>query len=292
MPRLCCRAAALALTRPPLIQVPGMKEIWSSGAVFKTNALELRATPKEARQVQRVRLEPKVYRVGSSSWAFCTELRNADAPAQLLAVQKAVMVHVDAATSSVPQPLPAAAKAALQAQCAAEPVLASLPDGRQSSADKPAGAHALTLVVRMSDCDALGHVNNAKWALLVAEAYDAAERAGAYEQSELGGGGGGGGASKRPRVGGGGGGAGAGPERQWERLKALSLGYIGQAHAGEALRCSTWRDREQRYRFVFELEGGGGGGSGGLAAGAAAGAAELIALATLVQTPRQEVAAL
>jgi len=113
-----------------------------------------------------VTVVPRVAHVGRTSWQFVCAVRADD---ERVATTRGTFVHVDATTRR-PAPLPETLKLALSRRLSPDeddpfPGGAALDALKWTAVD----ADAWRLVLRRSDADGVGHVNNARWA---AFAYD------------------------------------------------------------------------------------------------------------------------
>ena len=210
-----------------------MHGVWDTAAVMRRNVLWVPAdAPALMGDVHRLRCTPRLAHVGRSSWSVAFELRDAKAGA-LLARVRTTMVSVDAATHSVAQPLPRP-----------EALRRLVDTSSDTGADQGSGggsedATAVATATftweersRLTDCDALGHVNNAVYATLLEEARAVAGRAGAYD----------GAAAQLLLPPGTAAGAAAAAARELVAAPAaaMAIDYIGQVRPFEALRWSTW----------------------------------------------------
>ena len=171
-----------------------MLGVWDEAAVMRKNEVRIAAAdgatvPMDG--VNRVRVTPRLARVGRTSWAVAFDIRDATAggaAGALLAVVQTLMVRVDAATHSVALSLPnLEALRLLVGDGGGGGGGGGGGSGRGGSGGSSSapteedGAFSWEERARLTDCDALGHVNNAVYATLLEEARAAAGRAGAYD---------------------------------------------------------------------------------------------------------------
>ena len=171
-------------------------------------------------KIDAVEVLPHVLSVGNSSWRFTCDILDA-ATHRAIATTRGVFVHVDEETHSRPTRIPEPVADALR-RCtiesthnpAGDALLERLDGEVAQRPHEPAIDTQLPwdILVRATDADALGHVNNAKWALFVAEALAS---------------------------GGGPKGGAAGAVRPIEPV-ALSIDYVAQAKPGDRLTCRRW----------------------------------------------------
>eukprot|EP00912_Choanoflagellata_sp_UC4_P000219 UC4_evm9s135 len=142
--------------------IPGMQEIWSTGAVFISQSLDI-ARPEILSGTRALQFQPAITKVGKSSWAFKTDILDVDA-GLIVARQGAVMCHVDGSSSKSKQ-LPQGVKLDLQAKIVPDSApLCTL------SVIEPEDSSEVILgrsEVRISDCDKLGHDKRGRETLLL-----------------------------------------------------------------------------------------------------------------------------
>lgn len=178
---------------------------------------------------------PRVIAVGKSSWRFACDVIDQESQ-RPLASTRGTFVLVDGSLT-YSTPIPSNVADALRGRIADEsdanqsPALASL-DAKVSQrpaflASEQCHEQANPVVVRATDADALGHVNNAKWALLIAEAL----HYGASEGRKL---------SIQPKG--------------WcSQPCAISIDFLGQAKPGDLLSCRLVSDGTGGTHFGFHV---------------------------------------
>ncbi|KAJ8600986.1 hypothetical protein CTAYLR_006337 [Chrysophaeum taylorii] len=110
----------------------------------------------------RVTVSPRLVGVGRTSFTYECDIAGSD---DLLASTRGVFVRSD----DEPVPLPASVAARMRERATRPSPDLDIPATTAATRDRP-----WTTTVRASDADALGHVNNSKWGLLVADALEAA----------------------------------------------------------------------------------------------------------------------
>lgn len=181
--------------------------------------------------VESVDTVARIQAVGRSSWRFRCEMLCAETRT-CLATTQGTFVHVDQESFSRPRAIPAALADAMRASIDE--------DGRGDAGDAflhTLGVHVAErqgqggavaqeelpsdILVRVTDADRLGHVNNAKWAFFVAEALATAGPT----------------AATQPR--------------------ALSIDYLSQAKPGDRLTCHRWVSTDGNSTHLsFRVRGG------------------------------------
>lgn len=154
--------------------------------------------------------------VGRTSYTTCTTVEEADG-GRLLAVLETVMVNTDSETHSRSQPLPHSRE--LQSLIVEPP--AKPP--RVDFVRPPAGSPVWSSVVRATDCDSLGHVNNALYPLLCEEARAALAASGALASTAAG-----------------------------AAATGCCVAYVGQARAFEPLSIASHAAADGAFHFVVE----------------------------------------
>ncbi|CAJ1389745.1 unnamed protein product [Effrenium voratum] len=142
---------------------------WESSAVMRSIHAELlvRGSAWEATFAGNlcsgttVTVDPILTRLGRTSYTLQSSVRVRET-GQLLARVETVMVQLDESlTKSVPVPCAWALEPLLETAARAEPL---------PSLERPAGCFTWKSQVRPSDCDLLGHMNNASYAVLMEDA--------------------------------------------------------------------------------------------------------------------------
>ena len=155
----------------PMKHCPNFREVWDRENSFVTRVHGVAfATPHDAvhMRVPAVSVAPRLARVSRRSFGWRCDLRDA-ASDELLATTHGTFVHVDTETYARAVEMSDAMLAELRPLATGE--------DRADAPEFPDDAWApvdWTTVVRGSDADDFGHVNNAKWAYLAADALRAA----------------------------------------------------------------------------------------------------------------------
>ena len=182
-------------------------------------------------KVESVDAIPSVEQVGRSSWRFRCDIVDPET-GRMLASTRGAFVHVDEATYSTPVAIPERVAEAMRGTIADGAGAGNGNDGwaaldakvasRQKGSE--AGQKSSELLIRATDADALGHVNNAKWALLIAEALAAPSTADIGAATGV------------------------------AQPAAISIDYFSQAEPGDRLACHQWADVDGCTHLAFHAK--------------------------------------
>jgi len=164
--------------------VDGFDALWQGNALmFVAHAARLRVSHREIHgRVDAIDVSPRINRVGRTSFAFACDF-NAAGDGALLAETRGTFVHVDPTGKSAP--VPDAAAAGLRARAAADAAADWMDDFGDPGGFGSKQTLDWSTVVRRSDTDSLGHVNNARWAHFAMDAREAAVRDGAADVAAI-----------------------------------------------------------------------------------------------------------
>lgn len=163
-----CLTLSAAASGLPMGGCARFRELWRRQRFFVTRAHGVRFVRRHDEvhgAVAGVVVSPRLAAVSRRSFTWACDVRAEGAGGPLLATTRGTFVHVDAAQTRA-APLPDAVYAELAS------LVASSGDEPERFAAPAAAPHTVdwTATVRRSDADAFGHVNNAKYALLAADA--------------------------------------------------------------------------------------------------------------------------
>ncbi len=230
--------AALFPADSPSPALRDLRVCWERDAVMRTNSARLCLPHAAFHAWPRVRVKPILTSVGRTSWVCGFHVVEPTPEERLMAVVQTVMVATDPETHSRSVELPhrQALQDLLSAAEAApsparvwwqggldRPVFAAEEDAPPSSPPP----FRYTTHARITDCDALGHVNNAVYPTLGEEArLFAAHRNGFGDQ--------------------------AGAAFAARPASTCSVNYVGQAHPFDAMDVSTWVSGAGEIRVDFK----------------------------------------
>ena len=157
-----------------------MASLWDQGGVMRLNNARLAVPHAEllGSEPRGVLVLPSLTRVGRTSWQCSFRITEDTAEARLLAEVETIMVATNADhTKSVELPNAGALR-----ELAVAPLGLAKPEFNPPSPRLLAGGGSFSCswTTRVTDCDSLGHVNNAVWASLAEEVRATALRAGGY----------------------------------------------------------------------------------------------------------------
>ena len=217
-----------------------LHDLWYHGSVMVSNTVEIVAGCGAVTSGETVSVTPWLTRVGRTSWGISFSL---SASGGVVARVATVMVNTDPDDLEKASPIPLHLVELMRTLIKDNKLLAAQdglrgPPEMAALNDKPepgaGGLYAWRSTVRKTDCDSLGHVNNAKYALLAEEARALACRDGGYKLSPLDCSGGDDDAAT----------AAATAERQAALISAPArlfyCHYSGQPHPYDELRIETW----------------------------------------------------
>jgi len=171
-----------------------LHDVWYHGSVVVSNTVEIVAGCDAIASGEPVSVTPWLTRVGRTSWVISFSL---SANSGVVARVATVMVNTDpddlAKASPIPLHLVEVMRAliedneprAAQEGLRGPPEMAALDDKPDPGGAGGGGLYSWRSTIRKTDCDSLGHVNNAKYALLAEEARALACRNGGYNLSPL-----------------------------------------------------------------------------------------------------------
>ena len=163
---------------PPELVPPAvaneLASLWAGTVVMRTNTIELLVgaaglqDPASGTATTEATITPWLSRVGRTSWGVSFQV---SAGATAIARVSTVMINVDPENLEAAAPIPAhlvdpmtalaeASSAAAERAGLAGPDEALLPEGVGADG-APEGAFVWSSTVRATDCDSLGHINNA-----------------------------------------------------------------------------------------------------------------------------------
>ena len=172
---------------PPELVPPAaaneLASLWAGTVVMRTNTIELLVgaaglqDQEAGTATTEATITPWLSRVGRTSWGVSFQI---SAGATAIARVSTVMINVDPEDLEAAAPIPAhlvdpmtalaeASSAAAERAGLAGPDEALLPEGVGADG-APEGAFVWSSTVRATDCDSLGHINNAIYVRLAAEA--------------------------------------------------------------------------------------------------------------------------
>lgn len=195
--------------------------LWEKSAVNRSMLVEMLVSGAEwehtinAKSATRVIISPVVSRVGRTSWGVRYNIRTAEGTQ--LANASTVMVSVDAETATKPVPVPRAEvlrQLLQEGPALKEPCVCS----------RPPVAILTQTEIRFTDCDVIGHMNNAVYGDIMHHAVNSAVQAG------------------------------LGSEDASNGLHMVFIEYIGQVKALETVDVYVWWDGQARG-FGVEIFG-------------------------------------
>ena len=180
---------------PPELVPPAaaneLASLWAGTVVMRTNTIELLVgaaglqDPASGTATTEATITPWLSRVGRTSWGVSFQVSAGATAMTAIARVSTVMINVDPENLEAAAPIPAhlvdpmtalaeASSAAAERAGLAGPDEALLPEGVGADG-APEGAFVWSSTVRATDCDSLGHINNALYIRLAAEARAVAE---------------------------------------------------------------------------------------------------------------------
>ena len=175
---------------PPELVPPAvaneLASLWAGTVVMRTNTIELLVgaaglqDPASGTATTEATITPWLSRVGRTSWGVSFQVSAGATAMTAIARVSTVMINVDPENLEAAAPIPAhlvdpmtalaeASSAAAERAGLAGPDEALLPEGVGADG-APEGAFVWSSTVRATDCDSLGHINNALYIRLAAEA--------------------------------------------------------------------------------------------------------------------------
>mmetsp|Transcript_120013 Transcript_120013/g.339584 ORF Transcript_120013/g.339584 Transcript_120013/m.339584 type:complete len:265 (+) Transcript_120013:100-894(+) len=167
--RWCDVANALSFKGLPADSEQDLLRLWQVCSVNRSTTLEVLVAERDwtltLTEAGMVRVTPRIARVGRTSWVVHVDI--ASTSGTMLACMQTVFVLLDEQTLSKPQPLP-------HIDDLRAIVREASPLPSPDVCARPDDAFVWSCRVRCSDCDLLGHVNNAVYA----DFFESARRAG------------------------------------------------------------------------------------------------------------------
>lgn len=211
-------------------------ETFSQQSVMRSNTAEIFLSHKEINKLEKVRVKPVLQDVGQTSWVCGFRICDASPRETLIAAVETVMVHTDE-THSMSRPIPKAeAVRRLIAKNNVCPLCLAKPEFSNSSNVHGNQVFKFSTMARLTDCDSLGHINNAVYATLAEEfRYYTASQGGygnpiSSEVASI---------ATQPAV-------------------TCSISYIGQAQPFDTLDVTTWANHTRTgcdYNFEISVSG-------------------------------------
>jgi acyl-CoA thioesterase FadM len=226
----CVYIGGVWLNLPDKAVAEEMHTIWNSSAVMRATTATVSARAEDLHATDQVRISAWLSRLGNTSWDISFLVED-EASGQPLATVLTTMVNVTEDDTSKTMPVPhkemLTAAVLPKVELSWEPVASS----------RTAAAFVWDTSVRLTDCDGMGHINNALYASLAEEARGMAAHSNSYQ--------------------------GEGNKLATELANTIFVDYQGQIGAYERLQIATWYEEiDSTYRFEFS----GGEGAGELIA--------------------------
>ena len=146
-----------------------MKHLWANHAVMRTNAAKILVPFEELRSCTHVRVQPALRRIGRTSWGCSFSIMDSKREGSILAVAETTMVNTDPETHTKSTPLPYVEE--LRKLRKIRALSFDLPNTSVSVTPPDHGTLVgeIAMITRATDCDGLGHINNALYATLAEE---------------------------------------------------------------------------------------------------------------------------
>ena len=217
----------------PVKQVPEIHHMWAGNAVMRSNRVRVLLPHEEYREWKQVTVWPHLQHVGTTSWVCGFRITN-EAGDKVMAVVETTMVFTDE-TFTLSKPIQNHNREHMMQMIdtskigLGRPEFSENDDSTASSIDP----WEYSTVVRITDCDALNHINNAQYALLAEETRLYSASMGKYGNDPL---------CNLPAC-------------------EISIAYIGQAHPFQKMDVVTFSRAEEsenqttHYRTNFSVGG-------------------------------------